>query len=55
MPGPEASPPALDEFLTFAQALADAADALAMQYFRRDLVITTKPDRTPVTQADTAI
>ncbi len=55
MPGPEAPPPALDAFLTFAQALADAADALAMQHFRRDLITTTKPDRTPVTQADTEI
>ena len=31
------------------------ADALALEHFRRDLVIQTKPDRTFVTQADTAI
>lgn len=42
-------------WLTFALACADAADALALEYFRRDLVIETKPDRTFVTQADTAI
>jgi histidinol-phosphatase len=35
--------------------LADVADRIAMQYFRRDLQITQKPDRTFVTQADTAI
>ena len=44
-----------DEWLTFALACADAADALALEHFRRDLVIETKPDRTFVTQADTAI
>ena len=36
-------------------ACCDAADTLAMQHFRRDLVIETKPDRTFVTQADQAI
>jgi histidinol-phosphatase len=35
--------------------LADVADRLAMRHFRRDLKITQKPDRTFVTQADTAI
>ena len=39
----------------FALACCDAADALALEHFRRDLVIETKPDRTFVTQADTAI
>src|SRR5207344_520175 len=33
----------------------DAADTLALEHFRRDLVIETKPDKTFVTQADTAI
>ncbi len=44
-----------DDWLTFALACADAADALALEHFRRDLVIETKPDRTFVTEADTAI
>jgi histidinol-phosphatase len=43
------------EWLTFALACADAADTLALEHFRRDLVIETKPDRTFVTQADTSI
>ena len=42
-------------WLTFALACCDEADALALQHFRRDLVIETKPDRSFVTQADTAI
>jgi histidinol-phosphatase len=45
----------LDAWLTFALACCDAADALALQHFRRDLVIETKPDRSFVTQADTEI
>jgi histidinol-phosphatase len=33
--------------------LADTADAITMRYFRaRDLVVTNKPDNTPVTQGD---
>jgi len=36
-------------------AIADEADAIALRHFRRDLEISTKPDRTLVTQADTAI
>jgi histidinol-phosphatase len=36
-------------------AIADEADAIALRHFRRDLEISTKPDRTYVTQADTAI
>ena len=44
-----------DEWLAFALTCADEADALALEHFRRDLVIETKPDRTFVTQADTAI
>jgi histidinol-phosphatase len=45
----------LDAWLTFALTCADAADALALEHFRRDLVIETKPDRSFVTQADQAI
>jgi histidinol-phosphatase len=47
--------PELDEWLAFALACCDLADDLALQHFRRDLVIETKPDRTFVTQADQAI
>ena len=42
-------------WLAFALSCCDAADAIALEHFRRDLVIETKPDRTFVTQADTAI
>jgi len=45
----------LDAWLDLAQAACDEADGIARQAFRRDLEITTKPDRTFVTQADTAI
>jgi histidinol-phosphatase len=45
----------LDAWLALAQAACDEADAIARSVFRRDLDITTKPDRTFVTQADTAI
>jgi histidinol-phosphatase len=45
----------LDDWLAFALDCCDSADALALEHFRRDLVIETKPDRTFVTQADTAI
>ena len=39
-----------------AVALADTADAITMERFRaRDLVVHTKPDRTPVTEADHAV
>ena len=42
--------------LELALRLADAADAIAMARFRaRDLVVETKPDRTPVTEADRAV
>jgi histidinol-phosphatase len=41
--------------LKFALGLADEADRIAMRHFRRDLRIERKPDRTFVTQADTAI
>jgi histidinol-phosphatase len=45
----------LDAWLALAHAACDEADATARAAFRRDLEITTKPDRTYVTQADTAI
>jgi histidinol-phosphatase len=42
--------------LELAGELADAADAITMRLFRaRDLVVRTKPDRTPVTEADHAV
>jgi histidinol-phosphatase len=45
----------LDGWLELAEAACDEADTIARQTFRRDLEIRTKPDRTFVTQADTAI
>ncbi|HEY8988948.1 MAG TPA: inositol monophosphatase family protein, partial [Candidatus Limnocylindrales bacterium] len=45
----------LDAWLEMAHAACDEADGIARQVFRRDLEISTKPDRTFVTQADTAI
>jgi histidinol-phosphatase len=45
----------LRDWLAVAMAACDAADALARDHFRRDLRVETKPDRTFVTQADTAI
>lgn len=42
--------------LTFALRLADAADAITVPLFRsRGLRVETKPDLTPVTQADRAV
>jgi histidinol-phosphatase len=42
--------------LALAHALADAADAITMARFRAtDLVVETKPDLTPVTEADRAV
>jgi histidinol-phosphatase len=45
----------LEGWLAFALACCDAADTMALEHFRRDLIIETKPDRTFVTQADQAI
>jgi histidinol-phosphatase len=45
----------LEAWLAFALACCDAADKMALDHFRRDLIIETKPDRSFVTQADTAI
>jgi histidinol-phosphatase len=47
---------ALGEELAFAHELADVADAISMSRFRaRDLVVTAKPDMSPVTEADHSI
>ena len=45
----------LDGWLALAHEACDEADAIARASFRRDLEIKTKPDRTFVTEADTAI
>jgi histidinol-phosphatase len=42
-------------WLELALRLCDEADVMALQHFRRELEIMTKPDRSFVTQADTAI
>lgn len=42
-------------WLEVAVAACDEADEIARRHFRRDLQITTKPDRSFVTQADTAV
>lgn len=48
--------PALADDLELALSLADAADAISARRFRAaDLAVTTKPDRTPVTDADQAV
>ena len=42
--------------LRLAHVLADAADSITTARFRAsDLVVSSKPDRTPVTDADTAV
>lgn len=47
--------PAYDDDLRLAQVIADQVDALTLARFRSaDLRITTKPDLTPVTDADLA-
>ncbi|MFO1541410.1 MAG: inositol monophosphatase family protein [Chloroflexota bacterium] len=51
-------PPAGSEMRTWldaAQAACDAADVIALRHFRQHLHIEEKPDRSFVTQADTAI
>jgi histidinol-phosphatase len=46
----------LKEDLQLALQLADAADAISRERFlAMDLVVTTKPDKTPVTDADRAV
>lgn len=41
--------------LALALALADAADAISLPRFRSGLAVETKPDLTPVTEADRAV
>jgi histidinol-phosphatase len=50
-----ADDPELEAWLAFALACCDTADELALGHFRRDLVVSKKPDRTFVTEADQAI
>jgi histidinol-phosphatase len=46
----------LRDDLALAHALADLADAISLdRYQAQDLIITTKPDNTPVTDADRAV
>ena len=46
----------LQDDLALAHALADLADAISLdRYQAQDLVITTKPDNTPVTDADRSV
>jgi histidinol-phosphatase len=48
--------PTLDEDLQLAHELADAADVITLERFRAtDLVVETKPDMTPVSEADRAV
>jgi histidinol-phosphatase len=48
--------PASPDDLTLALALADVADEITLARFRaHDLVVETKPDLTPVSEADTAV
>lgn len=42
----------MDEILTAAIAAAKAAGEIALHYFRTNLTVETKTDRTPVTRAD---
>lgn len=45
----------MQEFLTFANGLADAAGDIARKYFRQPFEIISKADESPVTIADRAI
>ena len=45
----------LSQYSAFAAHLADLARPIAKRYFRSHLVVTTKPDATPVTLADMEI
>ena len=47
--------PELAEWLALALSLCDETDEIARSVFRRDVEVRAKPDRTYVTQADTAI
>ena len=41
-----------EEFIDFAERLADASGVVARRYFRSGLAVEDKPDRSPVTLAD---
>ena len=45
----------LDEFMIFANLLADTARQISRQYFRQNLIIESKENNTPVTIADKKI
>lgn len=45
----------LERWLAVAHAACDSADEIARRHFRRNLVVSAKPDRTYVTDADTSI
>lgn len=47
-----AADPVAEEFLQFANELADAARPIAREYFRRPLAVESKSDLSPVTIAD---
>lgn len=54
-PPADSVPEGWDDDLALALRLADTADAITLSRFRAaDLRVTRKPDRTPVTDADTA-
>ena len=42
----------MDEFISFANILADESAKIIMEYFRQTLTIENKDDNTPVTIAD---
>lgn len=50
-----AAHPDTDEFLRFANQLADAARPIAREYFRQPLAVESKADLSPVTIADRTI
>lgn len=52
----ETSPSTLTSDLALARSLADLADEISLDRFRAaDLIVTTKPDMTPVSDADRAV
>lgn len=56
MPGLDSGASDLRGDLALAHLLADLADAISLdRYQAQDLVVTTKPDNTPVTDADRAV
>ena len=42
----------IDEFVDFANMLADSATATSMKYFRKNLYVENNVDESPVTVAD---